>query len=103
DGCARLPRIAIKLHYSRGHSTFGGPCTHADVTARLRGDDSGLIVQSDFTVNGVAIAPITVAPFQVTVPLGSLDARHHARVHVKIEMFDGRELTLSKTLPPRCS
>src|SRR5436190_10898043 len=34
DGCARLPRLEIKLHYSRGHSTFGGPCSRGDITAK---------------------------------------------------------------------
>jgi arylsulfatase A-like enzyme len=103
DGCARLPRLEVKLHYSRAHSRLGGPCTRGNVTAKVAGEDAGLVVQSDFTVNGAAIPAVTAAPFQVVVPARSLDARHHARVHVKIEMLDGRELTLATTLPPRCS
>jgi N-acetylglucosamine-6-sulfatase len=103
DGCARLPRLTVKLHYPRAPSRLGGPCTKGDITAQVIGHDRGLVTQSDFTVDGVAVPPVTTPPFQVIVPVRTLDTRHHARVHVTIEMLDGRELTLAKVLPPRCS
>jgi arylsulfatase A-like enzyme len=102
DGCARLPRLEVKLHYRRARSRFGGPCARAHVTAKVRGKDRPLVTQSDFTVNGVAGGAIPAPPFQIVVPKRELDPRRHARVHVTIEMLDGRELTLGKALPPRC-
>jgi arylsulfatase A-like enzyme len=102
QGCARLPKLGIKLHYSRGESSSGGPCTRDDVVVKVRGRDRPLVVQSNFTLNGVAAGVVTAAPFQIVVPVRNLDSRHHAQAHATVDMLDGRELTLSKALPPRC-
>ena len=103
SGCAPLPDLSIKLHYRRAHSRFGGPCARAHITARLRGEDRPLIRQADFTVNRRAAATVTAPPFQIVAPKRKLGIRHHARVHVLVDFLDGRQLTVAKALPPRCT
>jgi N-acetylglucosamine-6-sulfatase len=102
-GCHRLAQVATKLHYSRGRSRFGGPCSNGPVTVRLDGDDSGLLVEADFTLNSSAAGAVKAPPFQLVVSRSALDPRRRGRVHATAELLDGRELTLEAAIPPRCT
>jgi N-acetylglucosamine-6-sulfatase len=103
SGCRRLAQVATKLHYSRGRSRLGGPCSNGAVTVRLEGDDAWLLVEADFTLNGTAAGAVHTRPFELVVPRSALDLSRRGSVHATADLLDGRELTLEAALPPRCT
>lgn len=99
--CRRLPKVETKLHYLRGHSPAGGPCSRGRATAELVGDDAALLTEVDFTTAGSSTS-VTAAPFQLVIPRSELDPARSLRVRVRANLLDGRRLTLVAELPPRC-
>jgi N-acetylglucosamine-6-sulfatase len=102
-GCRRLPQLRIALRYHRAHSRLGGPCALGPVTARLAGGDSRLLVGANFTLNGRATRRLQSPPFRLVVPHAVLARRRQVHLHAAVGLLDGRELTLSSSLPPRCA
>ena len=102
-GCRRPPHVRLRLHYRRSTSRRGIPCSQSDVIAKLEGRNANLLVEADFTFNGVAVGAIHSPPFQLVVRRSDLGTgRQHVRVHVTADLLDGRELTLAASLPPSC-
>ena len=99
--CHRLPKLEPKLHYSRAEPPSGGPCTRGPVRAAFRRSDKGLVVEADFRLSGNS-TQVTTAPYQLVIARSELPSASHPRLHMTVDLLDGREVTLSAKLPSRC-
>jgi arylsulfatase A-like enzyme len=99
--CAVRPALKMRLRYQRARRPGGGRCLASGVRAKVVGADRGFSLSARFFVNGRKAGVDRSRPLRRKVGRKRLPRRRF-RLRSIVSLLEGRDVTLTRRLPPRC-